>query len=716
MNNLLKLSGGKGVNLTFSCLKRQFQSATVKVNPLSRVERLLKKHEEKLLYCGYVEETPNRMGFRRTTIARSKNLEIDKALDMKRRSLEPIPLTLYSHLGLEREKVRKKVAVEAEKACPVNFPYQSNDVSVKEGVGFVKEEELVCEDQNLEVKTRWELYNKSDDHLRWMQDYENYEQIDDDEDVGDVSNVNYGTPDPTTKTSDVPCGGCGALLHCRDTSIPGYIPSEIYKNYDRDGGLPLSAITCQRCHFLKNYDLALQVRVSAEDYPKVLRAISERKSALVVLMVDLLDMPCSIWPGIADLLGRRNPIVVVGNKVDLLPSDGRGYLEKISKQLLATVKESGFGMKNILAVSLISAKTGYGVEDLITKLQSVWQTRGDVFLVGCTNVGKSSLFNALLQSDYCKVQAADLIQRATTSPWPGTTLNLLKFPILRPSGSRLHMRVERLISSKRLQADERKLRLEQFKTTRNPKYATLIGHIDRTFDDASEEKKTPSDVFAVQGKGNSKAKPEIGIDENEKIYRLSKWCFDTPGVVQDDQLIHLLTTEEILLTFPKTILRPQTFSLRPGNTLFIAGLARLDYLEGAATTRFTVFCSSSLPITVCQTTEADRIYEDFVGTEVFAVPSGNPERLRLWRGLQPSKRDFTVSGIDRDYSCADVVLSNAGWIAITPETKEKCTVRGWTPDRKGIYLREALLARSVKYRGQRIRGSCIYRNNRMYMH
>jgi ribosome biogenesis GTPase A len=51
---------------------------------------------------------------------------------------------------------------------------------------------------------------------------------------------------------------------------------------------------------------------------------------------------------------------------------------------------------------------------------------GDVYLLGCTNVGKSTLFNALLQSDYCKVKAVDLIQRATTSPWPGTTLNLLK--------------------------------------------------------------------------------------------------------------------------------------------------------------------------------------------------------------------------------------------------------------------------------------------------
>ena len=52
---------------------------------------------------------------------------------------------------------------------------------------------------------------------------------------------------------------------------------------------------------------------------------------------------------------------------------------------------------------------------------------GDVYLLGCTNAGKSTLFNTLLQSDFCKSQAVDIVQRATTSPWPGTTSNLLKF-------------------------------------------------------------------------------------------------------------------------------------------------------------------------------------------------------------------------------------------------------------------------------------------------
>lgn len=64
---------------------------------------------------------------------------------------------------------------------------------------------------------------------------------------------------------------------------------------------------------------------------------------------------------------------------------------------------AGMARTNVKHVALISAQTGYGVEELITKLHNVWDYKGDVYLIGCTNVGKSTLFNALLRSDYCKV-------------------------------------------------------------------------------------------------------------------------------------------------------------------------------------------------------------------------------------------------------------------------------------------------------------------------
>ena len=102
---------------------------------------------------------------------------------------------------------------------------------------------------------------------------------------------------------------------------------------------------------------------------------------------------------------------------------------------------------------------------------------GDIYMIGCTNVGKSSIFNILLGSDYCKIQASNLIQRATISPWPGTTLNLLKFPISNPVRWRLWMRTQRLIAQRNQLAEEEEFRKLKFKETRNIEHTTLTGII-----------------------------------------------------------------------------------------------------------------------------------------------------------------------------------------------------------------------------------------------
>lgn len=122
------------------------------------------------------------------------------------------------------------------------------------------------------------------------------------------------------------------------------------------------------------------MQVSPEDYPTVLKTIRDKR-ALVIVMVDLTDFPCSIWPGIADMLGAYVPIFVVGNKIDLLPKDDERYLSRIKTNLLNHMKLFGFGSLNVLDVALISAKTGYGIEDLITALHSKWEYKGNIYLI-----------------------------------------------------------------------------------------------------------------------------------------------------------------------------------------------------------------------------------------------------------------------------------------------------------------------------------------------
>ena len=55
---------------------------------------------------------------------------------------------------------------------------------------------------------------------------------------------------------------------------------------------------------------------------------------------------------------------------------------------------------------------------LVTCFLALFST-GDVYLCGSSNAGKSTLFNALLKSDFCLPTAMDQISPATISSWPG---------------------------------------------------------------------------------------------------------------------------------------------------------------------------------------------------------------------------------------------------------------------------------------------------------
>lgn len=423
-------------------------------------------------------------------------------------------------------------------------------------------------------------------------------------------------------------------------------------------------------------------------------------------MVDLTDFPCSIWPNIGSILHPYTSVFVVGNKIDLLPQDAGGFETHVKECVSQAVENAGIKKENIRHIHLISAKTGYGIEELINKLHKLWKHKGDVYLVGCTNVGKSSLFNRLLDSDYCKVQAVDFIQRATMSPWPGTTLNLLKFPITNPVKWRLYLRTQRLNIEKKEKHAEALIRRRQFNESRNIKYAELQGHIGRTF---------------VQNKVNPKTKafyaqdtPQFGLNENHPDFKESRWCYDTPGTIQSDQILDILTTEELIATLPHCIISPRTFVVQPEQTIFIGGLGRFDYLEGNTFIRCTIFASYKLPITMCHVINADDLYKELLHTEAFFVPINNPKRLEVWPSLKPKQME--VTGISNTESAADVILSNAGWIAVTPNENERIKIQGWTPSGRGIYLRiPALLKKSVTLRGARILGTPAYnKGKRVY--
>lgn len=354
------------------------------------VLKLFEQYEHKILYSSAFEEQRYALGYLRKRRPNLTNfLEQEKQKELySNQNDEPLPYCLKYVVkdGECRKEPANTESDRSENLVSTHFPL--SDTSQVSGEfqlgnrnarsdradeidGDVNSRHISYEHDDIEKEIRFRHQEyKEEDTYKWMEDYENFG----DSIVEADWKQNYGTADPKATISNVPCGGCGALLHCKDTSIPGYIPSEIFKNHSKMGGVPLSSIICQRCHFLKYYNIALQARVSPEDYPKILQSMSGKK-ALIVLVVDLLDFPCSLWPGIADIFADK-PLVVVGNKVDLLLQDSEKFLNTIKKALHESLLRDGFGSCDIKHIELISAKTGFGIENLITKLHSLYSLKG----------------------------------------------------------------------------------------------------------------------------------------------------------------------------------------------------------------------------------------------------------------------------------------------------------------------------------------------------
>ena len=84
---------------------------------------------------------------------------------------------------------------------------------------------------------------------------------------------------------------------------------------------------------INNTKFLSEVSVSPEDYPKAIEHLKD-KDALILLVVDLLDFPGSVWPNILDLLGKNKKIILVGNKVDLLLPDQSRYIRHKQNKII----------------------------------------------------------------------------------------------------------------------------------------------------------------------------------------------------------------------------------------------------------------------------------------------------------------------------------------------------------------------------------------------
>lgn len=210
----------------------------------------------------------------------------------------------------------------------------------------------------------------------------------------------------TVNNEQITCEGCGVTIQTINPDGLGYAPAS---------ALEKEVVVCKRCFRLKHYNEVQDVALTDDDFLKILNTVGDTES-LIVKIVDIFDFNGSWLPGLHRFAGK-NPVLLIGNKLDLLPKSVKQ--EKLIHWMRHEASQLGLKPVDVL---LISASQGKAVRDAADAIEH-YRNGKDVYVVGCTNVGKSTFINRIIKEI---TGEGDII---TTSHFPGTTLDMIEIPL-----------------------------------------------------------------------------------------------------------------------------------------------------------------------------------------------------------------------------------------------------------------------------------------------
>ncbi|KAI8093726.1 uncharacterized protein BX664DRAFT_330426 [Halteromyces radiatus] len=196
---------------------------------------------------------------------------------------------------------------------------------------------------------------------------------------------------------------------------------------------------CQRCHQLVNNNRKEGPDIGflkASQQHTSLSFLHTKQRPLILYVMDITDMPWSL-ESLKQILNIQPEarVMIVANKVDLLPKSVNKHEQRIRDYILSSLKQqlekddnqSGVATtRNIQSISLISATKSWGMKGLLKRVQQNLLPTDDLYVMGSVNAGKSALIHQFLSQS----RSLDKKEyRTTSSSVPGTTIGMIRIPL-----------------------------------------------------------------------------------------------------------------------------------------------------------------------------------------------------------------------------------------------------------------------------------------------
>ena len=213
------------------------------------------------------------------------------------------------------------------------------------------------------------------------------------------------------------CYHCGAVLQSRKKAEPGFIEKALLE----EEGSENRVLYCHNCYQKMKAINTGMLEMDTDEEILTILDDAVATDAVILWVVDLFSFNGTLNPAVVKKVKKLN-VVVVGTKFDLFPR--RVTLEDMKSFITNRFQEAGI---KPVATLVIGNTEKLQVEDLLQKLDNIRKGH-DVYMIGSTTSGKTSLINKMLKNYTNKTK-----RQITREEYPRTSVKVLDIPLTNSS-------------------------------------------------------------------------------------------------------------------------------------------------------------------------------------------------------------------------------------------------------------------------------------------